>query len=227
MKLIDYRELGARAAATGGRCAVLVRHGERPPIDPADPTFGENLPITESGREMALACGRALAASGLPPDEWGFLCSRLLRTRLTAAAIAEGMGAAGGGVRVSPEASIPGLWIEDVAETHRHYYAEGSVPFTERLLRDGRAEGYRPIAESTRLALDWLSGDPAGKRLTVVCTHDVFAACVLRGFGDESVSCENWVGFLQGVALFETPGGGWECERLVPDKADWRRAFFQ
>lgn len=225
--MIDYGELGERAAAAKGRCAVLVRHGERPPIDPADPTFGENLPITAAGREMALACGRALAACGPAPGEWGFLSSHLLRTRLTAAAVAEGMGAESAAVRVAPEAGIPGLWIEDVAETHRHYYAEGSVPFTTRLLRDGRAEGYRPVAESTRLALGWLAGDPAGTRLTIVCTHDVFVACVLRGLGETRVDCTRWVGFLQGAALFEKPDGGWDCEWLVPDKNDWERPFFQ
>lgn len=225
--MIDWEEFGKMAAAAKGRCAVLVRHGERPPIDPADPTFGENLPITEAGMAMALACGRALAASGPDPREWGFLSSHLLRTRLTAAAIAEGAGLPGVEIRVAPEAGIPGLWIEDVAETHRHYYAEGSVPFTTRLLRDGRAEGYRPVAESTRLALEWLSSDPSGKRLSVVCTHDVFIACTLRGLGESSVSCENWIGFLQGAALFERPGGGWDAEWVVPDKNAWRNRFYQ
>lgn len=225
--MIDYAEFGRLASASTLRCAALVRHGERPPIDPADPTFGENLPITEKGRALALSCGRALASTGPAPDEWGFLASRLLRTRLTARAIAEGMGVPDAEVPTSVEASIPGLWVADVAETHRHYYAEGSVPFTTRLLEDGRADGYRPVAESTRLALDWIASDPAGRRRTIVCTHDVFIACMLRGLGEKRVDCTRWVGFLQGIALFERPGGGWDFEWLVPDKSDWETPFFQ
>ena len=226
--MIDYSEFGRRAAASPAlRCAALVRHGERPPIDPADPTFGENLPITAAGRALALGCGRVLAGSGPAAGEWGFLSSRLLRTRLTARAVAEGMGVPDAPAATSAEASLPGLWVEDMAETHRHYYAEGSVPFTTRFLDDGRAEGYRPIAESTRLALDWLASDPAGTRLTLVCTHDIFVACMLRGLGERRVDCGHWVGFLQGIALFEKPGGGWDAEWLVPDKSDWTTPFYQ
>ena len=124
--MIDYAECGARAAASPLRCVVLARHGERPPIEEGDPTFGEELPITEAGRELSLACGRALAAGGADPADWAFWASRLRRTRLTAAAAAEGMGRPGAEVRVTEEASLPGLWITDQLGTWRGYRRLGS-----------------------------------------------------------------------------------------------------
>ena len=224
--MIDYEGFAALAKETAGRCILLARHGRRPRIAEADPTFGENLPITDDGREMALACGRALRA-GPPAGEWAFWASRLRRTRLTAACVAEGLGVPDAPVGVSVEASIPGLWIEDVAETHRHYFAEGSVPFTNRLLRDGRAEGYRPIAESTRLTLEWASTFDFGARIVFVATHDVFLACLLQGLGVGRFSSDDWVGFLQGCALFQRPDGSWRAEYCVPDLANWRNTFIQ
>ena len=225
--MIDYGEFAARAAAPGaGRCVILARHGRRPALSDDDPTFGENLPITEDGRAMALACGRSLRA-GPPPGEWAFLASRLLRTRLTAAAVAEGLGAAGARVAVSEEASIPGLWVEDQALAHSHYLSEGPVRFNDRLVSGGLAEGYRPIPESTRLCMEWISGADFGARCAFIATHDVFLACLLTGLGVGRFSCARWVGFLQGCALFERPGGGWDAEYLVPDKAAWRHSFVQ
>ena len=229
--MIAYEEFAARAARSSGRCFALVRHGRRPAIAEDDPTFGENLPLTEDGRAMALACGRALRG-GPPPSEWAFLASRLLRTRLTAAFVAEGLGAEGAVVRTSDEASIPppgisGIWVEDVRETFRHYEAEGSVPFTDRFFSTGRAEGYRPIAESTERALAWLRGADFGARCVLVCTHDVFLAALLQGLAVKRSSTADWVGFLQGCALFERPDGAFDAAFLVPDKTAWRNAFVQ
>ena len=224
--MIDYEEFGARAKETPLRCVALVRHGERPPIDPTDPTFGANLPLSEAGRRMARECGQALAKAGPPLGEWSFLASVLLRTRITAGCVASAMGADENSVRTSAEASIPGIWIEDQARLFRHYHAEGAVPFTDRFMRDGRAEGYRPIAETTPLAMKWLNRG-FGSRCAFIATHDVFAAMLLRGTGAASPTCEHWVAFLQGCAFFERPDGGWDCEYLVPDKEDWRHAFVQ
>ena len=226
--MIDYSEFG-HLAKTGkyAKYVALVRHAERPAIDPKDPTFGENLPITDAGKEMALRCGAQLAKKGPAASAWDFRASRLLRTRLTAAAIAEGAGAARDVVRISPEASIPGLWVEDQAETHRHYEAEGSVPFTSRLIKNGWAEGYRSVAESTRLALEWLDGDSLPGRFSIIVTHDVFVACLLLGMGEKRVDCDLWVGFLQGIALMRTTRGKWDFDWLVPDKNNWKAKFVQ
>ena len=216
--MIDYRDFGARARASSLRCVALVRHGQRPAISVDDPTYGENLPLTAEGEALARACGRDLAAAGPGREVWAFVASRLLRTRLTAACAAEAFGAGAGDVAVSEEASLPGLWIVDQDATHRFYEAEGPVPYTDRLMRDGWAEGYRPVGESTRLAMEWV-GRGFGARCAFVATHDVFLALLMNGLGVDRFRTDRWVGFLQGCALFERADGGWDAEFLVPDKS--------
>ena len=63
--------------------------------------------------------------------------------------------------------------------------------------------------------------------VTFVAPHDVFLACLLQGLGVARFSSEDWVGFLQGCALFERPDGTWRAEYCVPDLAHWRNTFIQ
>ena len=51
MRLFDVEN----ALLSGAHVTLLVRHAERPPLEPGDTTFGATLPITERGREMAMA----------------------------------------------------------------------------------------------------------------------------------------------------------------------------
>ena len=225
--MIDWREAAARAAAPGARrCVLLVRHGERPPIAENDATYGEGLGLTDAGRALALSCGRDVAAAGRPAD-WAFHASRYRRTMLTAATVAEGMGRAGAPVAESVEASLPGLWIEDMPETHRSYRRYGTAEFTDMFMRGEATGGYLPIPESTRLAMEWIGGADFGARCAVVVTHDIFLAALMRGLGVFPFDSRSWVGFLQGCALFERPDGGWDADYVVPDKSAWRNAFVQ
>ena len=72
----------------GARAVLQVRHAERPKIDHDDPTFGDRLPITEAGMATALKFGAMLAEFR---DDVTFVSSPLRRTRMTAAAIADGV----------------------------------------------------------------------------------------------------------------------------------------
>ena len=146
---------------------------------------------------------------------------------LTAAMVAEGMGRAGAPVAESDEVSLPGLWIEDMPETHRSYRRYGTAEFTDMFMRGEALGGYLPIPESTRLAMDWIDGADFGSRCAVVVTHDIFLAALMRGLGVFPFESASWVGFLQGCALFERPGGGWDAEYVVPDKTAWRNTFLQ
>ena len=225
--MIDWRECAARAAAPGaGRCVLMVRHGERPPIAENDATFGESLGLTDAGRAMALACGRDLAATGRPAD-WVFAASRYRRTVLTAQTVAEGAGRAGAPVAPLAEISLPGLWIEDMPETHRSYRRFGTAEFTDMFMRGEATGGYLPIPESTRLAMDWIRRTDFGARCALLVTHDIFLAAFLQGLGAGEFRSTHWVGFLQGAALFENPDGSWTADYCVPDKARWLNLFLQ
>lgn len=225
--MIDWLEAAARAAGPGARrCVLLVRHGERPPIEEGDPTYGENLGLTPAGRELALACGRDIAAAGRPAD-WAFHASRYRRTMLTAATVAEGMGRAGAPVAESEEVSLPGLWVTDMPETYRSYRRYGTAAFTDMFMRGEATGGYRTIPESTRLAMDWIRRADFGARCALVVTHDIFVAPFLQELGAGEFRSTHWIGFLQGTALFERPDGAWDVDYCVPDKAHWRNRFLQ
>ena len=222
--MMDYADFATCARARSGRAVILARHGERPPIDPDDPTFGRTLPLTPVGEALARACGRALRTAGAPAD-WTFGASSLRRTLLTAEYVAEEIGAPHGAAAVCPEVGIPGLWVEDAAVVHAAQLRLGVRVYHDRQMREGRAEGFWTIAQCTRNVLQWLSGGAVATRLAFFSTHDCHLGCLLNGLGAAKIDADHWVGFLQGCALFEEPDGSWLAHYLVPDKTDYANEF--
>ena len=216
----EFREI---ATATPGRTVLLLRHGQRPSIAPDDPTFGEHLGLTEAGEKAALDFGRRLRGI----DPCAFAASPMRRTRDTARAVARGMERHDAAVRDAPEAGLGGLWVTDLAATHRQYAIEGAAPASDRYLRNGRFEGYRSVADGTRLMLDWFAAADFGARHALVFSHDIFIAAFLQGLGVRRFDSTNWVGYLQGAALAQDADGSWSAFYCVPDKHDFANAFFQ
>ena len=200
------KELGIsdvhQALERGERVLLMTRHAERPHIDPEDPTFGENLPITEAGAVMARGFGEALRTTASVQ----FLASPLRRTRLTAAEIAVGMG-------------LGGTWNFDTIPTDNligngsYYYADAhkaweifrggefyrlSFEYCER----GEQTGFRPLAVAT----DMLEKHVLAKftaQLGVFTSHDLFIASFLSGRKAFSGWTEaTWVRFLDSAAIF-------------------------
>ena len=198
--MIDYADFALQVREFPGRCFLLARHAARPPLVPEDPSFGGDLPITDAGRAMSLACGRALRGAGRP-EEWAFLASPLRRTILTAAAVAEGIGSAAT-VAPTPEIGIPGLWVTDAIAVHDHQEREGFGVYCDRLMGDGWAEGFRPIPESTQAVLDWLRSTDFGSRRVFLCSHDIFLSCLLSGLGCAKPTTTAWVGFTSSAMPF-------------------------
>lgn len=91
----------------GGRVTLLIRHAERPPLDPGDLTFGASLSLTESGWCWAHNFGLMLA-NNLLPKSVAFYASETFRTLQTACAMAMGLDLVGTGqsierkVRLAP-----------------------------------------------------------------------------------------------------------------------------
>lgn len=222
--MIDYHDFTSFAQTSGRRGVILARHGERPHIDPADTTFGSMLPLTAGGEALARSCGRSLREAG-DPSEWTFGASAFRRTRLTAAYVAEEIGADPATVEDCAEVGIPGLWIEDAAVVHECQLREGVRNYHERQMRDGWADGFLPSAESARKVLKWVAGPAIRTRLAFFSTHDCHLGCLLNATGAACIRTDHWVGFLQGCALLEQPDGTWQAHYLVPDKAHFENLF--
>lgn len=191
----------------GWRVLLMMRHAEREHISPDDPTFGAALPITPAGRAAALALGRRLA--GL---EVQFLSSPLNRTRLTACAVAEGMGLAdvwnAGTIPVDGRLGNESFYFADRMAVWGLFRKGDFYPEVFRYIRDGRNTGFNDLREaSDRLEEFVLSRFTAP--LGVFTTHDLYNGAFLsaKGARPQGWTVESWVRFLDSAAILVDPAG--------------------
>ena len=171
----------------GGRAVLLLRHAERPPLDPGDTTFGIDLPITGHGRETAKRYGKMLSGI-VGPESLRAYASETLRTRQTADCLWEGFLRSGadstGMVTLLPELGGESPFFGSLDE-RMALIAEGR--YLERLneyFRNGVQLGYKPLEEATAKmeeCLCHLLDD--GAQLVVAVTHDINVASFLAGRG--------------------------------------------
>ena len=189
------------------RVILLVRHAERPPLDPSDTTFGARLPITEKGMTDALTFGGALAHFVHAGDAAVF-ASETLRTVQTAHVIHRCFGR-------QDELSS--------SEVRRCGYLGGKSPFfgsldeRMKLIAEGRyldrlneyyrvgaQLGYRSLASATDEFEDWLieTSKLSGQPLTIAVTHDINVASFLAGRGVvTSFTNETWPHYLDAAVI--------------------------
>ena len=196
------------AVARGERVLMMTRHAERPHIDPEDPTFGENLPITPDGVAMARRVGERLRTMA---DGVQFLASPLRRTRMTAAAIAEGMGLADKwNIDTIPTDDLIGngsMYYSDMEAAWKLFRCGEFYRFVFEYFRTGRQKGFRPIAEATGMLEDHVLSRFTA-RLGVFTTHDLFIGAFLSARGAWSGwTVPTWIGFVDSAAIFIAPDG--------------------
>ena len=195
----------ASALREGSRVILLVRHAERPKMDPTDPTFGDSLPLTAEGERTARLFGESLAPFA---ESVQFIASPLRRTRMTAALIAEGMGV------TSPEISVDGLlgnesfYYRDALEVlHVFTPPENFFPASIEYMDKGSMRGFNEIHESSDSMEKWLL-ERFRARLMIVATHDLYIAAFLSTRGAYEVrSRDTWPRFLDAGAIIVAPDG--------------------
>ena len=122
----------------GGRVTLLIRHAERPPLDPGDLTFGASLSLTESGWRWAHNFGLMLA-NNLLPKSAAFYASETFRTLQTACAMAMGLDLVGTGqsieckVRLAPFLGSESSFFGSVEKAHGTCRRRKLPRTTERL----------------------------------------------------------------------------------------------
>lgn len=191
------------ALRAGCRAALLVRHAERPKMDPNDPSFGDALALTDEGRRTARRLGELLADFA---SDAQFYASPLTRTRMTAALVAEGMGI--------PDAEIPtdgrlgngSFYYADASEVLEVFKPSNFFPASFEYFRTGEQRGFRNLAVATDEFERWIDATQR-RRLFVVATHDLFVAAFLAARGEGGFTCENWVRFLDAGAVLTAPDG--------------------
>lgn len=184
-----------------GKCAIfIVRHAERTKIDPKDPTFGDTLPITAEGVRSARALG-AMLAEFAPLAS--FVSSPLMRTRMTASCIAEGMGLHGADIPVDGKLGNESFFYEDNAKVLAAFTPpENFFPACFEYMEKGALDGFHPLAESADAMEAWLDAR-LETPLLVAATHDLYIAAFLaaRGAYPER-SRDTWPRFLDAGAIY-------------------------
>jgi len=198
----------------GGKVSLFIRHSERPPIDPDDTAFGRTLALTPQGVRIARDAGKHLAGF----TDVRFAASPMVRCRMTAQCIAEGMGLADTPVTDEPRLGLGCFYYENPEKLQRMMRQQGYLPFMLEYLRTGVAPYSRPIDVATGLMTAWLK-DATVRQLNVLISHDIFVAALLTGLKVRTYTSEQWVGFVHGAALVNTRDGAWHCYPCVPEIA--------
>ena len=188
----------------GNRVLLMVRHAERPPISDDDPTFGQTLPLTETGRQTSRQLGELLRDQAAGAQ---FLSSPLLRTVMTAEGIAAGMGLPDAPIPTAPELGNSSFYFSDQREDYELFSQSDFFDEIFRYMARGTLRGFNEIhAASDRLEA-WCLERFTG-RLGIFTTHDLYIGAYLHARGVEThFTRANWLRFLDAAAIILAPDG--------------------
>ena len=188
----------------GNRVLLMTRHAERPHIDHEDPSFGQELPITEEGQAMSRAFGAAFRPFA---DVVQFASSPLRRTMMTTECIAEGMGVA-----------HPDIAPEDALGNGTFYFADQHAVWEEfrdgsffrkcfAYFEKGTFRGFAELHAATDALEEWCLAHFTAP-FAVFTTHDLYIAAFLAARTVISRFTEaNWPRFLDSAAIILAPDG--------------------
>ena len=187
----------------GARVALMVRHAERPKMDPDDPTFGDALELTYEGTRTAKKLGRMLREFA---DDVQFAASPLTRTRMTAECIAEGMGVAKPEIPTDELLGNGSFYYDDPAEVLEVFKPKNFFPACIDYFHTAHQRGFRELYAATDEFEKWIDARWK-KRLFLISTHDLYIAAFLYARKVGEFSKENWTRFLDGGAIIDGADG--------------------
>ena len=199
MTLDEVRE----AYRGGARVTLLVRHAERPKMDPNDPTFGDALALTYEGCRTARKLGTLLADF---KGDAQFAASPLMRTRMTASLIAEGMGLKDAEIPTDGRLGNESFYYADASEVLEVFKPENFFPACVEYFTTGEQRGFRNLHAATDAFERWID-ETQKRRFFVVATHDLYIAAFLTARKAGTFTRENWVRFLDAGAIVAYPDG--------------------
>ena len=194
----------------GGQVTLLIRHAERPPLNPDDKTFGASLSLTEHGWRWAQYFGLMLA-NNLLPKSVAFYASETFRTLQTACAMAMGLDGVGTGQTIERKVRLAEFLgskspFFGKAEERMSLAAEGD--YHNRLneyFRSGKLRGFKSLKRAAKRMERRLDGLHEREwPLVVAVTHDINVAAFLAARGVvDSFSDETWPDYLDAAAIIK------------------------
>lgn len=200
---VSIDEFVAELKKPGVRCALQVRHAERPRIDPNDPSFGDALAITEEGVRTSLELGKLLKAFAC---DVSFCSSPLRRTVMTCEMIAEGMGLKNPPILKDGCLGNETFYFKDPAEVLDVFKPENFFNACFKYYREGEMRGFHNLFEASERLESWLL-ERLDKKLLIATTHDCYIAAFIAAKTRLEFTRENWTRFLDGGAILIYPDG--------------------
>ncbi len=188
----------------GMRVILQVRHAERTKIDPDDPTFGDAVAITPEGIRTARLFGEKLRDFA---GNVQFCASPLLRTRMTAEKIAEGMGLANPAIPTDEKLGNDSFYYADPAEVLDVFRPENFFNASFEYMATGHQRGFHDLHAASDALEKWLF-ERFSKQLFIAVTHDLYIASFLAARkAVERFTRETWTRFLDSAAILVAPDG--------------------
>ncbi len=188
----------------GSKVILQVRHAERPKIDPDDATFGDKLPLTAEGERSAREFGIRLSKY---KGEVEFHSSPLLRTRMTAALIAEGMGRDVTDISTHERLGNGTFYYNDPSEVVEVFKPANFFNACFDYMRTGKMSGFNNLESASSALEEWLL-NLAKKQLTIATTHDLYIAAFLASRNAYTeFSRDTWPRFLDAGAIIVSANG--------------------
>lgn len=208
--ILSYSDVLLRAGSCV-QCVLLLRHSMRRSLQEGslDPD------LTPEGKCYALDCGHLLSGLG---DATLFGASPRLRCRETAQCLIRGGDFAcreeeirtfpeigDDAMFVSYEAMEQALTTAPVGELLKQYYSTGKAP------------DMIPLQEFSAKLLSFLTQTDFGKRNALLITHDIIIVSLLFSYKVYAFEQQDWMGYIQGAALFRDAEGEWSLGYVVPE----------
>ncbi len=198
----------------GGRVTILIRHAERPPLDPGDKTFGASLSLTENGWRWARSFGLMLA-NNLLPKSIAFYASETFRTLQTACAMAMGLDLVSTGHTIERKVRLVDFLgsaspFFGSVEKRMALAAEGN--YHDRLneyFHAGKQCGFKSLKRAAKRMERRLDGLHEKEwPLVVAVTHDINVAAFLAARGVvDSFTDETWPDYLDAAVIIKRGNG--------------------
>ena len=204
-----------RLKQPGERVSVLLRHAERRHITPDDADHGSYVPLTDKGREQALAAGKELSVFQGPMF---FGSSPVFRCRETAARIAQAMGCLefSEPEKVTPLQPLAEFYVNDDAAYMRHLN-EGFYPAICKWIADGELSGFAPVREGSESLLKFILENSVAN-FNLFCSHDAWIVPFISHFAGIKFNPDLWLNFLSGMVIFYRPENPLKSARFFPVK---------
>lgn len=192
-----------RNLASDERVFLLVRHGERNHITPADPDYGAHVGLTERGREQALALGRAIPADG----DIVFFSSPVGRCMETAKYIGMGRGGCASSEPQVEELGCLGDFFVQDKDSFEKVLKEGFYEgICAWLINESSGmprhddEAFYPLSDRAEEMLSMML-EKGNARFNIFATHDAWVVPCLTHFCKMRFTPQRWMNYLTGMAV--------------------------